>query len=463
MRRAAHSGVLTLVVVATLLAAPGARAAGLSGLSLAAGGGDAFPPGVLGVETRTPDVSAMASWSFLPTLALVSRGSIMSAENDTIGYPSVTLLHIEFNLDYSPRSAGRFVPFVTAGVGGVRMHGVNALAMNGGAGLVIHLNSSLGFRFDARDVAYRIPRAESQALRQSLETFAGVQISLHGTLDSDGDGIPDNADHCPGTPRGAIVDDDGCPIDGDHDGVPDGIDLCIATPPGVVVDAHGCPIDTDGDGVYDGLDRCPDTPHGARVDPDGCPTDSDSDGVLDGLDRCPDTPRGCKVDSLGCEHDEDGDGVCDGVDQCPGTPPHERVDAHGCPLPVGPRERTLLDTGTLVLDDLRFESGTAIITADSYSTLNDMAVILARWPGIRIEIDVYANSPGDPEANRLLSDARARAVLTYFLSRVAALKPEQFTTAGFAGATPAPRVEIRVLNPEIMRGEARHELLVPGH
>ncbi|MBN1105680.1 MAG: OmpA family protein [Deltaproteobacteria bacterium] len=32
----------------------------------------------------------------------------------------------------------------------------------------------------------------------------------------------------------------------------------------------GCPLDTDGDGVYDYLDRCPGTPTGAKVDERGC-------------------------------------------------------------------------------------------------------------------------------------------------------------------------------------------------
>jgi OOP family OmpA-OmpF porin len=37
------------------------------------------------------------------------------------------------------------------------------------------------------------------------------------------------------------------------------------------VDRDGCPLDTDGDGVYDYLDKCPGTPAGVKVDQDGCP------------------------------------------------------------------------------------------------------------------------------------------------------------------------------------------------
>lgn len=62
--------------------------------------------------------------------------------------------------------------------------------------------------------------------------------------DSDGDGVPDNLDRCPGTPAGAYVDEHGCAAedDADGDGVPDTLDMCPDTPPGAVVDEHGCGI-----------------------------------------------------------------------------------------------------------------------------------------------------------------------------------------------------------------------------
>jgi OOP family OmpA-OmpF porin len=60
------------------------------------------------------------------------------------------------------------------------------------------------------------------------------------------------------------------------------------------------PVDSDGDGVTDDLDRCPDTPKGVTVDAKGCPLDSDGDGVPDYLDKCPNTPEGATVDARGC-------------------------------------------------------------------------------------------------------------------------------------------------------------------
>ncbi|NDL69275.1 OmpA family protein [Vreelandella alkaliphila] len=71
-------------------------------------------------------------------------------------------------------------------------------------------------------------------------------------------------------------------------------------PAGVAVDAQGCPLDSDGDGVPDYRDQCPGTPAGVTVDAVGCPLDSDGDGVPDYRDQCPNTPAGVAVNALGC-------------------------------------------------------------------------------------------------------------------------------------------------------------------
>ncbi len=77
-------------------------------------------------------------------------------------------------------------------------------------------------------------------------------ILCRGPSDSDGDGVIDDRDQCPGTPAGTEVDSTGCPpavemeemiviLDSDNDGVPDADDLCPGTPRGVEVEANGCP------------------------------------------------------------------------------------------------------------------------------------------------------------------------------------------------------------------------------
>lgn len=69
--------------------------------------------------------------------------------------------------------------------------------------------------------------------------------------------------------------------DSDGDGVPDQLDKCPGTPANVKVDAHGCPLDTDGDGVPDYMDK-------QLITPTECqPVDAD------GVGKCPD-PECCK-------------------------------------------------------------------------------------------------------------------------------------------------------------------------
>lgn len=62
--------------------------------------------------------------------------------------------------------------------------------------------------------------------------------------DSDGDGVSDSNDQCPGTPANTPVDEQGCalPLDSDNDGVIDDLDQCPDTAPGAIVDEYGCAI-----------------------------------------------------------------------------------------------------------------------------------------------------------------------------------------------------------------------------
>ena len=175
-------------------------------------------------------------------------------------------------------------------------------------------------------------------------------------LDTDGDSVCDEDDHCPDEP-GTF---DGCPDQNTNGDVP-GFETCPSDPNTL----GGC-LDTDGDGFHDGVDRCPTTP-GAF---DGCP-DTDGDGFHDGIDQCveifSEVLRGCpendedgdgfpnEVDLCeeqfgifeGCP-DSDGDGFHDGIDQCdlsfgdvaPGCPDTDRDGVHDgedlCPdLPIG--------------------------------------------------------------------------------------------------------------------------------
>ncbi len=122
--------------------------------------------------------------------------------------------------------------------------------------------------------------------------------------DSDGDGVADGADRCPGR---AGLAPDGCP-----------------------------PRDSDGDGLVDRRDRCPQ--QAGPIGHGGCPdSDRDGDGVVDRRDRCRDRVGHSRF--AGCPApDSDGDGVADPDDQCSDKTEvwNGRRDGDGCPDRGGP-------------------------------------------------------------------------------------------------------------------------------
>ena len=146
--------------------------------------------------------------------------------------------------------------------------------------------------------------------------------------------------------------------------------------------------------------------------------DMDGDGVFDRIDHCVNTPKGCVVDQYGCEIDSDHDGVCDGLDQCPDTPPHTVVDSHGCPggahrvaapptpptpapppapEPARPRsemERQLVETGSIRLENIYFETASSRLLPESEATLREAGETLERYPELRIEVQGHTDKIG---------------------------------------------------------------------
>ncbi len=218
--------------------------------------------------------------------------------------------------------------------------------------------------------------------------------------DSDGDGVPDHLDKCPGTPRGVQVDASGCPLDSDGDGVPDSLDKCPGTPKGVKVDASGCPLDSDGDGVPDYLDKCPGTPNGVKVDVSGCPLDSDGDGVPDYLDKCPGTPRGVPVDETGC--------------------PPEGI--------------TVMGDEWMVSGEVLFALNKSTLTPQARELLGRAVSFLAKNPQYQVEIQGHTDSTGPLAWNMELSKRRAESVKEFLVSQ--GIAGARLTTKGYGPHEP---------------------------
>ena len=208
--------------------------------------------------------------------------------------------------------------------------------------------------------------------------------------------------------------------DTDCDGVSDDRDKCPGTPKGVKVDMEGCPLDTDGDGVPDYLDKCPGTPKDIEVDTRGCPLDMDKDGVPDYLDRCRETPKGVKVDNRGCTVtlDSDGNGVSDKNDKCPKTPKGAKVDKRGC----------------WVIDNVLFDFNKYDIKPQYYDIIEEVAFVLRKNPGLDIEIHGYADIIGTEAFNQELSDKRAEVVMESLMRR--GIRRQRLSTVGYGYSHP---------------------------
>jgi len=80
---------------------------------------------------------------------------------------------------------------------------------------------------------------KSKEEKERDKKSSNIDFSSIDKLDMDGDGVKDNVDECPGTPKGVKVDGKGCPLDSDDDGVPDYLDKEANTKKGSIVDSQG--------------------------------------------------------------------------------------------------------------------------------------------------------------------------------------------------------------------------------
>jgi OOP family OmpA-OmpF porin len=316
--------------------------------------------------------------------------SFFGSEHDRAGtHNTLELQGFAFSANRVFYREGRVNPFISFGLG--RLKSISKpgaddsdLTALGGIGLLFELGGAKddGSAMQLRaDLGARRGVSDNSTVNHAVDYVAGLgfQYNWGGAparrvVDSDGDGVNDDADKCPGTPPGTAVDSDGCtqPQDDDHDGVNNDLDKCPGTPAGVKVDANGCELDSDGDGVSDSRDQCPNTPAGAKVDDKGCELDTDGDGVVDSQDKCPDTPKGDRVDAVGCSFKEE-----------------------------------------IKLPGVVFQTGKAELLPESLPVLEGAIATLKRYPEIRIEVAGHTDSRGSDALNLDLSARRAETVLRY--------------------------------------------------
>jgi outer membrane protein OmpA-like peptidoglycan-associated protein len=239
--------------------------------------------------------------------------------------------------------------------------------------------------------------------------------AMHGCPDSDGDGIADNVDKCPNAAedKDGFEDDDGCPdLDNDGDGINDADDAC-PNDKGTAA-THGCP-DSDGDGIADKDDKCPNAAEDkdGYEDSDGCPDlDNDGDGINDVDDHCP-NDKG-PAQNGGCpDTDKDGDGVVDRLDNCPDEP--GTVENHGCKA----KQLVAIAEGKLEISErVYFKTNSDQLDKRSDKLLDNVAAVLQAHPELKkIVVEGHTDNKGKPEANKDLSQRRAKSVVKYLVGK----------------------------------------------
>jgi len=329
---------------------------------------------------------------------------------------------------------------------GQRISGLRKnLLLYEGAGLQLFpfamLGIDLGARFSSQLQLRTDNTGHDDINSQILEAYAGLNWYFGFDRDRDKDGIPDKIDKDPTHPedRDGFQDDDGVPDpDNDLDGIPDTLDKAPLQPEDKdgFQDEDGIPdLDNDQDGIPDVDDQCPFEPEDIDgfQDSDGCPDiDNDGDGILDALDACPNEAEDLDgfQDNDGCpDPDNDADGIPDVKDKCPNQPEtlNGYEDEDGCPDEVmqlrGHAEEAGMEvhfdsTGArLTLPGIKFKSGSAALTQESYAILDDVVKGLKSQPDVMIEVRGFTDNIGSEESNQKLSEQRARAVLKYLINR----------------------------------------------
>jgi len=211
----------------------------------------------------------------------VTTGGVSTTSDDSLEVTSMM-----GNLWYDFSAGERLRPYIGFGLGMANLDIGDAdddvTIGQLGAGITYFLTPRLaldaGYRYSvAQDATFKTNLSEQETEYSAQSVQLGLRFNFfeaqYGVKDTDGDGVSDEMDECPATPRGVQVDSVGCPLDGDNDGVADYLDQCPNTPAGAKVNASGCPLDSDNDGVVDADDACPDTPAGQAVMSNGCAKD----------------------------------------------------------------------------------------------------------------------------------------------------------------------------------------------
>ncbi|MBL8951821.1 MAG: OmpA family protein [Myxococcaceae bacterium] len=153
--------------------------------------------------------------------------------------------------------------------------------------------------------------------------------------------------------------------------------------------------------------------------------------------------------------DDDGDGIMNSEDACPGEagPHHAERSKRGCPTGAVVGDQ-------LVLDVVRFQTGSDVILAESNATLEKVFAALQKLPaGYTYRVEGHTDDRGPAAFNKDLSVRRAKSVIAWLVAR--GFDAKRLSPAGFGAEQPLAandsdlnrqsnrRVEFHITNLEV--------------
>jgi outer membrane protein OmpA-like peptidoglycan-associated protein len=97
--------------------------------------------------------------------------------------------------------------------------------------------------------------------------------------------------------------------------------------------------------------------------------------------------------------------------------------------------KTLNEKGSVTVQDIVFDAGTATIAPGSHAALATIGELLKSDPALRLDIQTHTDNGGQKAANLALSQARATAVRDYLVATFG-IAADRLTATGFGDTDP---------------------------
>ena len=192
----------------------------------------------LGIEL-TPSTQFQVEYGVSNTDAISNRGAAYDSDAEQEMISGNFLIGFE---EFSGYTDNAFKPYALIGAGqskleiedasGNMVSGTKDTIGNLGLGAMYRINDALSLRGEGRAIhnfdqnwwegmalaglevvlgGHLAPTVAVPPMQEPLVDNAPIVV-VESDLDSDGDGVPDSIDACPGTPMNVVVDERGCPV-----------------------------------------------------------------------------------------------------------------------------------------------------------------------------------------------------------------------------------------------------------